>query len=152
MATQRPTTSETRYAVRCSPNAAVRHQLEQRLRERGATNLTWFDAKDDDELNQLACNRRFDAIVYERVDLLLAAIWKGDVDWPRWMKHGMRVDVDGSTDDPPYDLKTDMAHVAESYANWRRADLRRRIIAGLLLSVAGLVALLVLLQTTPIAK
>ncbi len=152
MTKQTLTKSNARYAVRIAPNVVDRRSIEHQLKEHGATDLTWFDAKDDDELNQLASDGRFDVLVYERIDLLLTAIWKGDVDWPEWMRRGVRVEFASTVDDSPHDLKADIARVVESYSTWRCAERRRQIVACLLLSVAGLVALVVLLQATPLSR
>ncbi|MBI5765550.1 MAG: hypothetical protein HZA51_18730 [Planctomycetes bacterium] len=143
-----PTNSFTgkRVAVR---SVSARADVERALTERGASNIQWFEAKDDDELNHLALQGKFDCIVYEKLDLMLTAIWKGDVDWQQWKQRGIRVEIAEQCGPP--DWQSMIESVEGSYRTWRRGERRRQIIAAILLSIAGLIALLTILQATPVS-
>lgn len=144
----RSTESLTGKRVAARPISA-RAEVERALTQRGASNIHWFEAKDDDELNQQALQGKFDCIVYEKRELLLTAIWKGDVDWRQWKQYGIRVEIVEECASPDWPSMIDSVEV--SYRSWRRGERRRQITAAILLSVAGLVALLTILQATPVA-
>lgn len=128
---------------------SARTEVERALTDRGASNIQWFETKDDDELNQLALQGKIDCIVYEKKDLLLTAIWKGDVDWRQWKQRGIRVEIIEECD--PHEWQSMIDSIEGSYRFWRRGERRRQIIAAILLSIAGLVALLTILQATSVA-
>lgn len=135
-----------RIAVRIETNRAA---IESALAERGASAVQWFEAKDDDELNQLVLQGRFDCIVYEKLELLFTAIWKSDVDWPLWKQRGVHVEFLDKPDS--FDWLSVISTIEGNYRSWRCRERRRQIIAAILLSIAGLIALLTVLQAIPVA-
>jgi hypothetical protein len=141
-----------RCAARVSHDASQSAALDAYLARTGSAGAERFLPKDDDDLNHALCERRFDRVVFADLDALLEAIWKGEAELDRWNEAGIQIDLvcPPTRDEDAWRPFASITY--DSLVRWRKAQRRRQIVAGTILSAIALAAMAVLFCLIPPAR
>lgn len=134
-----------RCAARRASDAAGRDALAHYLSAHPGAGPTWFDVKDDDELNGELSAGRFTSVLFADLGALWEMIWKNHADLDRWDAAGVRIELARSSNASDWQSLVREAHA--SLQRHRVKQSRRQTIAATILSlvaIASLAALLIL--------
>mgnify|MGYP007037746658 CR=1 FL=1 len=150
---QQPAPTGSRCAVRLPADPSMRSQLDSNLIELGITNARLFQTKDTHDLNWQANEGRFDRVVFASMSDLLEAVWNEEADVALWLKRGVRLDVldrPAAGDGPGSTTSAvSIPEITESYSRWQVRRRKKRVLAGLMLSVFALAAMLMIFLSIP---
>lgn len=133
-------TPSERCAFRTPADSHEREVLASYLGEADSKMLVEFAPKDDDELDAELCAGRLRRVVFPNVGALLTMIWKDQARLDCWIEAGVRIEL---AEPPPGHADSWQPFVLAAYRSlsaWRRAERRRKIIAGIVLSILALAA------------
>jgi hypothetical protein len=128
----------TRSATELATIAVVRDRhgadagtIEKRL-AREACTARWCLPRDLDLIDRDVRERRVSRVIFGQCGDLLAGIWNGDVSFGEWRDTGVQVEF---VESPGEDSAALLATVAHAWTRYCRAQRRRRLIAGVILSL-----------------
>lgn len=103
--------------------------------------VRWYAPRDLDDVDRAARDGSVSRVVFAQPDVLLTALWSGELAIEEWPADTARVDVLHSAGTVPAAF---IADLAASWARHRRVQRRRQAIAGVILSAVALAAAFVL--------
>lgn len=134
-----------RLAARRARDAAGQDALSQYSSAHPDAEPTWFEIKDDDELNSALSAGRFATVLFADLDSLWEMVWKNHADLDRWDAAGVKIELARAPREENWRNLVRDAHA--SFQRHRAKQSRRQTIAATILSlvaVASLAALLIL--------
>lgn len=130
-------------AVVCDrSDAAQAADVRAWLARSAVADACWFAPRDLDDVAAGVADGRITAVVFPRLDDLLAALWGGRLPLDRWRRAGVRIELAVA---PSVDLPALLEPLGSSWHAHARRQRRRRIVAGLVLSAVALLAAWILL-------
>lgn len=130
-----------RCAVRQAETDAGRRAIAAHLSRNGLSGTVEFAPKDDDELDQALQAGRFDRAVFCDLDAALNMLWKEKAAFGQWRAAGVQVELADSSGGRGGDVMAQLVVIGESHSRWQRRQIRRQVIAAVILSTAALLAL-----------
>jgi hypothetical protein len=127
-------------AVVSDRHSAEAAAIEQRLAGEGRS-VRWCQPCDLDLVEGDVRDGRVNLVVFGQCADLLAGIWSGQVSFPAWRDSGVRVEF---VESPGEDAAALLVTVADAWTRYSRVQRRRRLIAGVILSLLAVVAVFVL--------
>jgi hypothetical protein len=110
--------------------------------DRQSTNdLEWYSVRDLDEVDRAVREGRLRRVVFDSMDQLLAGLWSGEIDAEAWVSAGVQVELRATA------VHDQCALLRALLASWSvnaRRSRRRRVVAGVILSVIAVAAAFVL--------
>lgn len=140
---------EMKCAVRMPDCADDANTLENYLREQGVVNAARFAPKDDDELNDAVCSRRYQRVIFLKLDDLLDAIWTGHIEYNQWIALGVKIDLVLVPFPGPVDWPRWIEKTTHSLNHFRRRQKKRQTTAAVILSLLALAAIAALFYWLP---
>ncbi|MFO0973328.1 MAG: hypothetical protein U1A27_07815 [Phycisphaerae bacterium] len=104
---------------------------------RAAADERLFRADEMDDLDQAVRAGTVRRVALPDLEVMLGAIWDGDVAWAEWRRRGVELELPGTSADG---AAATLDSVAAAWRTWSAARRRWNTIAGVLLSLVALAA------------
>ena len=112
------------------------------LQARDAATARWYAPRELDEVDKAVRAGRVRQVVFARLDDVLEGMWDEDISLEHWLAAGVRIEL---VESPEPAAHTHVQVVFESWQRWRHRHRRRRLVAGVVLSIVAMAAAFVLL-------
>lgn len=135
--------SKGQLAARRASDAAGQDALSQYLSAHPGAEPTWFEIKDDDELNGELSAGRFATVLFADFESLWEMIWKNHADLDRWEATGVRIELARTPSASEWQILVREAHA--SLSRHRAKQARRQTVAATILSLVAIASIGVLI-------
>lgn len=136
--------------VVCEKDGEHAAKMREYLAADGLDAAKWLAPRDVDDVDEAVRKGEIRRVVFTDLGALLDAMWDEEIQFGEWLSAGVEVSfVDTPTEGPIAPDTSIAAAVFESWRSWRGYQRRRRVVAGLILSVVALLAGLLLMLPTP---
>jgi len=126
------------------PNAAA---IRARLAEHGVSDARWYLPKDVEDLERDLAGAGTACVLAADAETLLGALFDGLLSIETWARHGVRIEtiapspiIDDWNRCLPSREASVLGGMAIAWADWRQTQRRRRIAAGVILSIVAIAA------------
>ena len=133
-------TDSPAVAVVSDRHGAEAGLIEQRLAREGRS-ARWCLPRDLDLVDGDVRDGRVSVVIFGQCADLLAGIWNGQVSFAAWRDSDVRVEF---VESPGQDTAALLVTVARAWTRYSRVQRRRRLIAGVILSLLAVVAVFAL--------
>lgn len=135
-------TQTSSIAVVCGRDSEHAAAVAGLLESLGVSQAGWHLPRAVDDVDRAVRDGHVREVVFARRADLLDAVWSRRIAFDQWRAAGVRVQL---ADQPEQGAIESLIPVIDSWYRWQRSQRRRQWLAGVLLSLAALVAAFCLL-------
>ncbi len=136
---------EMQVAVVCEPGSPDAAAIQTDLQAASVADVAWFAPRDADDLDEQVRAGRVQRVIFARADDFLTALWDRQIDAAAWTEGRVTISF-ANNPDAPTDLTPAAAKaVAVAWRRWTSVNRRRRIVAGIVLTLIAILTAFALL-------